>query len=160
MAYIIIATDYLTKRTEAKAVRIKDAKNIVIFLFENIITKFDCLKILISDRRMHFIKEIIQEIITRFNINHIKTTSYHPKINGQTERINWTLMNILYKIMQDLKRNWNVTLLDILQAYKTTYKVTIKTTPFSLVHGIEVVLSIEFKIPFLHVVINTWMIKT
>lgn len=64
-------------------------------------------------------------------------------------------MNILYKIMQDLKRNWNVTLLDILQAYKTTYKVTIKTTPFSLVHGIEVVLSIEFKIPFLHVVINT-----
>lgn len=64
-------------------------------------------------------------------------------------------MNILYKIMQDLKINWNVTLLDILRAYKTTYKVTIKTTPFSLVHGIEVVLSIEFKIPFLHVVINT-----
>ncbi len=38
MQYIIVATEYLTKWAEAKTVKFADAKQMVIFLYENIIS--------------------------------------------------------------------------------------------------------------------------
>jgi hypothetical protein len=42
--YIIVATEYLTKWAEAKAVKMVDAKQMAIFLYENIISCFGVLK--------------------------------------------------------------------------------------------------------------------
>jgi len=47
--YIIVVIEYLTKWVEAKTVKFVDAKQMTIFLNENIISRFGCLKILISD---------------------------------------------------------------------------------------------------------------
>jgi hypothetical protein len=155
MAYIIVATEYLTKWAEAKAVKTNDAKNASIFLFENIITRFGCPRILVSDRGTHFLNEVIQDMTNRFQIDHRKTTPYHPQTNGQTERVNQILASILRKTVQDSKRDWDTKLQAALWAYRTTYKVTTQATPFSLVYGIEAVLPIEFEIPSLRVAINT-----
>jgi hypothetical protein len=38
MQYIIVATEYLTKWAEAKAVKFANAKQMTIFLYENIIS--------------------------------------------------------------------------------------------------------------------------
>jgi hypothetical protein len=38
MQYIIVATEYLTKWAEAKAIKSADAKQTIIFLYENIIS--------------------------------------------------------------------------------------------------------------------------
>jgi hypothetical protein len=86
--YIIIATKYLTKWAEAKAVKKADAKQTAIFLYENIISRFGYPKILISDRGSHFLNPVIREMIQLFQINHYKTTPYHPQTNGQTKRVN------------------------------------------------------------------------
>ena len=78
MAYIVVATEYLTKWTEAKAVRTNAAVHAATFMYENIISRFGCPKILVSDRGSHFLNELFEESITRFRINHRKTTPYHP----------------------------------------------------------------------------------
>ena len=78
MAYIIMATEYLIKWAEAKAVKTNTAANAAIFMYENIISKFGCPKILVSDRGIHFLNEMIQEMTYRFKIDHRKTTPYHP----------------------------------------------------------------------------------
>lgn len=154
MAYIIVATEYLTKWVEAKAVRSNDAKNAAVFLFENVITRFGVPKILVSDRGTHFLNEVIEAMTERFQIDHRKTTPYHPQTNGQTERVNQTLGTILRKTVRDSKRDWDVKLPAALWAYRTTYKVTTRATPFSLVHGIEAVLPIEFEVPSLRIAID------
>ncbi len=79
MQYIIMATEYLTKWAEAKAIKFADAKQTVIFLYENIISRFGCLKILIIDQGFHFLNDAIVDLTKLFNINHQKTTPYHPK---------------------------------------------------------------------------------
>jgi hypothetical protein len=143
--YIIMAIEYLTKWAEAKAVKTADTKQTAIFLYENIISRFGCPKILISDRGIHFINDTIVEMTTLFNINHRKTTSYQPQTNGQTERVNQTLVRILCKTVVDSKRDWDTKLTAALWAYRTTYKVTTRATPFSLMYGIEAILPIEFE---------------
>jgi hypothetical protein len=146
-----VATEYLTKWAEAKAVKKADAKQTAIFLYENIIARFGCPKILISDRGTHFINEAIEEMTTLFNINHRKTTPYHPQTNGQTERVNQTLVRILRKTVIDSKRDWDTKLTAALWAYRTTYKVTTRATPFSLMYGIEAILPIEFEVQTLRI---------
>ena len=59
-----------------------------------------------------------------FKIDHKKTTHYHPQTNGQTERVNRTLVSIVRKTVMDSKRDWDVKLIAALWAYQTTFKVT------------------------------------
>ncbi len=154
MKHIIVATEYLTKWAEAKAVRANDAVHAANFLFEQIVTRFGCPKILISDRGTHFLNSVIESMTERFHINHRMTTPYHPQTNGNTERVNQTLVNILRKTVQDSKRDWDIKLPAALWAYRTTYKVTTKATPFSLVYGVEAVLPIEFEVQSLRIAVD------
>ena len=155
MAYIVVATEYLTKWAEAKAVKTDTATHAATFMYENIITRFGVPKILVSDRGTHFLNDLISEMTQRFKINHRKTTPYHPQTNGQTERVNGILVGILRKTVIDSKRDWDVKLNAALWAYRTTYKVTTQATPFSLVYGIEATLPIEFEVESLRVAIGT-----
>ena len=154
MKHIIVATEYLTKWAEAKAVKANDAVHAANFLFEQVITRFGCPKILISDRGTHFLNTVIESMTKRFDINHRMTTPYHPQTNGNTERVNQTLVNILRKTVQDSKRDWDTKLPAALWAYRTTYKVTTKATPFSLVYGVESILPIEFEVQSLRIAVN------
>lgn len=45
--------------------------------------------------------------------------------------------------------NWDSKLLKTLWAYRTTYKMTTKFTPFRLVYSQEVILPIELELPLL-----------
>ena len=60
MAYIVVATEYLTKWAEAKAVKTNTAANAATFMYENIISKFGCPKILVSDRGTHLLNEMFK----------------------------------------------------------------------------------------------------
>lgn len=65
-------------------------------------------------------------------------------INGQVEVSNWAIKVILEKTVAH-SRNWSNKLHDVLQAYRTTYKPRIGTTPFLLVHRKFCHLSIELE---------------
>jgi hypothetical protein len=71
------------------------------------------------------------------------------------ERVNGILVSILRKTVLDSKRNWDTKLTAALWAYRTTYKVTTRATPFLLVYGLEVTLPIEYEVESLRVAICT-----
>ena len=155
MAYIVVATEYLTKWAEAKAVKADTAEHAATFMYENIISRFGVPKILVSDRGTHFLNSLIREMTDKFKIDHRKTTPYHPQTNGQTEQVNGILVSILRKMVLDSKRDWNTKLMAALWAYRTTYKVTTHATLFSLVYGLEATLPIEYEVESLRVAIDS-----
>ena len=66
MTYIVIATGYLTKWAEAKAVKTNTAEHAATFIYGNIISRFGVSKILVSNRGTHFLNSLIQEMTNRF----------------------------------------------------------------------------------------------
>jgi hypothetical protein len=90
-------------------------------------------------------------LTTRFLIKHRKTSPYHPRANGQTEKTNGLLCAILTKTISGSSTDWDDKLWGALWAYRTAYKVTTNCTPFQLVYGQEAILPIELEIPSLRV---------
>jgi len=86
--YIIIATEYLTRWVEAQPVKDYTGATTVKFLFEYVLTKFGCQKVLMSNRDTHFLNEMINALIEEFQVYHQKSTPYYPHAHGMVEDFN------------------------------------------------------------------------
>jgi transposase InsO family protein len=96
--YIIIAIEYLTRWVEARAVKDYSATTTARFIFDDIITRFGCPKILMSDQGIHFINNIVESLTEEFAVHHQKRTPYHPQENGIVEEFNKILETTLTNI--------------------------------------------------------------
>jgi len=64
--YIITATKYLTRWAEAQVVKDYTKPIIIKFLFEYVLTRFGCPKVLMSDRGTYFLNEMINALTEEF----------------------------------------------------------------------------------------------
>ncbi len=70
--------DYFSRWLEARSLKAANADTVVTFLYEEIICRFEILRILQSDRGTYFVNEIIQRLTKRFKIKHSLSSPYHP----------------------------------------------------------------------------------
>ena len=98
--YILVVTDYLTKWPEAKAMKEATAENVVKFIYEGIICRHGCPKIILSDRETHFRNKLVEGLCEKFKIKHKLSSPYHPQTNGLVERFNQTLCESLAKVSE------------------------------------------------------------
>ena len=91
-----------------------------------------CPQEFISDKGTHFVNDVIELLKKKYNIKHRLIIPYYPRANGQMEKTNEILCKIISKTVQGSTMDWDVKLLHALWAYRTTYEVTTKFTPFQL----------------------------
>ncbi|MCO5567278.1 hypothetical protein L7F22_020968 [Adiantum nelumboides] len=142
--YIIVATDYSTKWAEARATRKYDARTTAAFLYENVFTRYGLPIEIVSDKRTHFLNEIIEYLLSDFMVIHNKSAPYHPQVNGQAEHTNKILSSVLTKVVSTGRTDWEMNLHAALWAYRVSFKTTLNVTPFNLVYGLDAILPIEF----------------
>lgn len=79
--YIITVTEYLTRWVEAQSVKDCTGDTIAKLLFEYVLYRFGCLKVLMSDRGTHFLNAMISSLAEEFQVYHQKCTPYHLQEN-------------------------------------------------------------------------------
>ncbi|XXG53143.1 hypothetical protein AAC387_Pa03g1290 [Persea americana] len=91
--------------------------------------------LIISDRdprfTSHFWESLQQALGTKLSFS----TAYHPQTNGQTERTNQALEDMLRACVLDYKEKWEDCLLLCEFAYNNSYQSSIKMTHFQALYG-------------------------
>ena len=105
-AYILSIIDYFTKYAEAIALPNQAAETITRALDE-VFSRHDALSAIITDQGRNFQSLIVNSICKLFNIEHRRTSAYHPQTDGLCERFNKTLKSICRMTVNSDKNNWN-----------------------------------------------------
>ena len=101
---------------------------------------------------------MIQVMMEEFQIQHKKSTPYHPQVNGVVEEFNKILENTLTKVCNANCDVWDLKILVILWYYKMTCKRLKGQPPFKLVYGKEVMIPMKYIVLSLCIAIATGMI--
>ena len=131
---IIVITDAFTKFPYAKPIRSKTAEEIAERLKEYICL-FGCMKILLTDFGKSFNNKVLDAMMTNKGVEHKSTTSFNPRCNGLTERLNRSLITALRKHAESNHLTWPAWLDWVLLAYRTRVHSSTGYCPFSLTFG-------------------------
>ncbi|CDJ64946.1 LOW QUALITY PROTEIN: Similar to Transposon MAGGYgagandpolgenehomologues, related [Eimeria necatrix] len=91
-------------------------------------------EVLISDREPRFQSDVNQ-LCRRFNIKRCMSSSYHVQSDGQTERVNRTLEQMLHTYIKSDQGEWERLLPALELAYNTTSHSSTELSPFEVVIG-------------------------
>ncbi|KAM7284469.1 DDE-type integrase/transposase/recombinase [Ixodes scapularis] len=122
--WIIVATDYLTRYAETKALPSGTAVEVAKFFIESIVLRHGAPEVLISDRGSSFMAQLTQEILRLSHTSHRRTTAYHPQTNGLTERLNKTIADMISMYVDVEHKTWDEVLPYVTFAYNTAVQET------------------------------------
>ena len=133
--YILVVTDLFSKWVEAFLLAKTDSTTLAAVLTDEIVCTFGVPEAIHSDQGPNFVSGVIQSLCDRLGIKHTQTTAYHPQGNGQVERFNRTLEDMLAKVISDDHRDWEDHLQKCLFAYRTAIHESTGYTPFLATFG-------------------------
>jgi hypothetical protein len=74
----LVATNYVTKWVEAKALRTNIVVVTIRFMYKYILTRFGCPFTIVIDQGIHFINDTIKYMTNVFLLKHFSSTTYYP----------------------------------------------------------------------------------
>jgi hypothetical protein len=90
---------------------------------------------IITDRDMIFTSQLWQDLFKCLNVKLRFNSAYHPQIDGQFERVNQCLENYLRCMVFQCPRKWNSQLSMTEWWFNTSYRTSLKLTPFQALYG-------------------------
>uniref|UniRef100_A0AAQ4S8F2 Gypsy retrotransposon integrase-like protein 1 n=1 Tax=Gasterosteus aculeatus aculeatus TaxID=481459 RepID=A0AAQ4S8F2_GASAC len=141
---VLVMTDVFSKYTLAVPTRDQRAPTVAQALVVEWFSKFGVPACIHSDQGRNFESALIHQLCCLYGIEKSRTTPYHPAGNGQCERFNRTLHNLLRTLPVSRKRDWSSCLPQVLFSYNTTPHQSTGESPFLLMFGQEPRLPVDF----------------
>ena len=132
---VLVFTDVFTKFSVAVGTTDQTAATVVRHLMTSWIPHYGVPLRLHSDRGKSFEADILNKLCRAYNIDQSRTTPRHPAGNGQTERFNRTLLNLLRCLGEEQKQRWPSYLGEATFFYNSTPHSSTGQSPFALMFG-------------------------
>ena len=136
---LLVVVDRLTKMAHFIPMRDEDntASGVARLFMKHVVRLHGVPYEIISDRDSKFTSLFWEELWRRLGVKRRLSTAYHPQTDGQTERMNRTLEDMLRHYISPTQDNWEE-LLDMAEfAVNNSYQASIQTTPFMLTYGVH-----------------------
>eukprot|EP00253_Pinus_taeda_P002337 PITA_02337 len=133
---ILVVVDKLTK--SAHFIPVRDTYDVadVARVFINEIIRFHGVpKKIISDRDSRFTSRFWTCMQTALGTQRNLSTAYHPETDGQTERVNQVLEDMLRMYVMDQQSHWEKYLPLVEFSYNSSYHNSIGMPPFEALYG-------------------------
>ncbi|KAL0446567.1 UNVERIFIED_CONTAM: hypothetical protein Slati_1784600 [Sesamum latifolium] len=151
--YLIVAVDYFTKWFEVEPLAKISEKEVIKFIWQNLICRFGIPRALVTDNGTQFQGGKLKSWLEELKIKQLFTSVNNPEASGQAEVTNMIILQQLRTRLGENKESWVDELSGVLWAYCTTPRESTQEMPFSLVYGTEAVIPSEIGK-------ETWRIKS
>lgn len=131
---VLVITDHYTRYATAIPTRNQTAKTTAQALSSFFMT-YGFPKTLHSDQGRNFESLVIKEMCKMLGIVKSHTTPYHPMGNGQCERFNRTLMNMIGTLPDHQKDDWKQFIQPLVHSYNASKHDSTGYSPFFLMYG-------------------------
>ncbi|XP_057856255.1 uncharacterized protein LOC131065687 [Cryptomeria japonica] len=138
--------DYFTKWVEVVHVQKTTSEVVCDFLKENILVRFGVPHVVVTNNVMNFSSTKISMFCYDHGISLAHSLDYYLQDNGQAESSNKNLINIMKKLVSENSKDWNKKLYEALWADRMSPKREIGMSPFELVYGVGVQLSLPLEL--------------
>ena len=132
---VLVITDHFTRYALAYPSKTQTAQATARILWDNFICHYGFPEKFISDQSRNFESDLIKELCKIAGVKKVHTTPYHPQGNGQCERFNSTLCNMLGTLSDEEKSDWKSHLGCMTHAYNCTKHASTTYSPYYLMFG-------------------------
>ena len=132
---VLVITDHFTRYALAYPSKTQTAQATARILWDNFICHYGFPEKFISDQGRNFESDLIKELCKIAGVSKVHTTPYHPQGNGQCERFNSTLCNMLGTLSEEEKSDWKSHLGCMTHAYNCTKHASTTYSPYYLMFG-------------------------
>ena len=133
-SYIIVFIDHFSKWTIAVPTKSQDAAAFARIFLEQVVCKFGAPEFLLSDRGSGFLNDFTLALLQQMRIKKLNISAYHPQTNGQVERVNGTILDMI-KTTAIEKSDWAHILQPLIFAYNTSIHESLQESPYFVLFG-------------------------
>ena len=144
---VLVITDHFTRYALAYPSTTQTAQATARILWDNFICHYRFPETFTSDQGRNFESDLIKELCKIAGVKKLHTTPYHPQGNGQCERFNSTLCNMLGTLSEE-KSDWKSYLGCMTHAYNCTKHASTTYSPYFLIFGRHPRLSVDIEFGF------------
>ena len=157
---IMVVVDKFTKAAHFIPIKTTHkAANIADIYMKEVARLHGVPKAIVSDRDPKFASNFWKGLFKGFGTNLNMSTAYHPKTDGQTERVNQVIEDMLRMYVMDQPSKWEDYLHLVEFAYNNGHHASLKMSPFEALYGIKCNTPISWDNPADRVIVGPELIK-
>ena len=129
---ILVVTDHFTRYAQAYVTRTQTTQMTAKTLWDKFIVHYGLPKKILMDQGRNFKSQLVADLCKLMETQKVQNSPYHLQTNGQYERFNSTLINMLETLPKEKKSEWKNHIGTLVHVYNCTQNSATGFRPYFL----------------------------